>query len=134
MINRSEHLSIEEALGFLPAQNEQTPSLLRISVDMEDLVRIVSHWSSLDADQLPILNGITVSPGDDSRIFLNLLIDRGGGEKVLCLEADLPRDRVLPDLSLVWSYAAWWQEELAVFFDVRFERKKAGEGIQWRRA
>jgi len=134
VINRGEHLSIEAVLGFSPAQKEQTPSLLRISVDMDDLMRIVSHWSSLDADKLPVLHGITVSPGDDSRVFLNVMIDRGKSEKILCLEADLPRDLALPDLSLVWPYAAWWQEELAVFFDVRFERKNPGEGIQWRRA
>ena len=128
-------LGLEEALGFSPEVLEgSSASLQRVAVDMDALLRVYSRWCGLARENAPRLQGITISPGEESRIQLHLMLDLGGAGPFLCLEADLPRDRVLPDFALVWPYAAWWQEELTVFFGLRFDGKKSREEISWRLA
>jgi hypothetical protein len=128
-------LSIEEALGFSPEILEGSNfSIQRVSVDMEALLQVYSRWCGLARVRAPRLLGITIAPGEESRVQLHLVLDLGGVGPFLCLEADLPRDRVLPDFSLVWRYAAWWQEELSVFYGLRFDGKKIPEEISWRLA
>lgn len=135
MNNRLERMGVEAVLGFSPPVDERdSASITRVPVDHDGLMKLVGHWSALSPTKIPALQGITISPGEESRILLNLLIDQGGAGPFLCVEADMPRDRVLPNFSSIWPYADWWQEELAVFFGVRFESKNAKEGVAWRRA
>jgi Ni,Fe-hydrogenase III component G len=128
-------MSLEDAFGFSPALPAEGGggALLRISVDPDLLLDLLAHWKSCGEENLPHLSGLTVSPGETSRVFLNLLLDLGGEGPLICLEADVPRDRLLPDFSQIWPHALWWQQELSVFTGARFECAGGG-GVEWRLA
>jgi hypothetical protein len=130
-------MRLENILGFTPPSvDRETRSLHRVRISASALPEIFARWKAYAAGELPGLTGITVSPADESRLLLNLLLDLGSEAPMVCVEFDLAKGAALPDFSLVWPHCRWWQEELSVFAGLQFGPEAGGAkgGVSWRRA
>lgn len=126
-------MNLERVLGFSPKLDSKPgASLQRARIDEQSLRRAVEHWRSLGPADLPSLRSVSRSDGDGQGSRLNLVLDLGGKDACLCLEIAL--DGSLPDLSSVWPYCRWWQEELSTFSGVKFEGPEKTSGVAWRLA
>jgi hypothetical protein len=79
------------------------------------------------------LRSLSRAHGDGLGPQLNLVLDPGGGEACICLELPLGGG-LLPDLSSVWPYCRWWQEELSTFSGMEFDESEKSRGVAWRLA
>lgn len=127
--------SIHDALGFHPERIEKMPNgPARVTIPYDRFGQVVSHWLGSAEAERPRLRALMPAASENSRLLLNYVLELEGGKSLLCLEVDVPRDRTLPSVTGVWSYADWWQEELSVFNGARFEGARSKEDSKWQQA